>query len=152
VCDRNRLHGVTGGFRSSRLSTVPSVWTHTSCAAPNREHPACRLYVERCAAVCRMYISLFKVEEYSRRALRACSSCLLLDPEDGNSMLLRNVSSSCRPDGAQNALYTSVMGQAVIYATGRKVAVSVPDEVTGFFFSICLILPAALGPGGRPSL
>jgi hypothetical protein len=76
---------------------------------------------------------------------------LLLDPEDGNIMLLRNVSTSYRPDGAQNALYTSVMGHAVRYATGRKVAVSIPDEVTGFFFSIYLILPAALGPGVDPA-
>jgi hypothetical protein len=32
------------------------------------------------------------------------------------------------------------------YATSRKVAGSSPDEVTEFS-SICLILPAALGPG-----
>jgi hypothetical protein len=34
----------------------------------------------------------------------------------------------------------------VHYATSRKVAGSIPDEVIGFF-SIDLILPAALGPG-----
>jgi hypothetical protein len=33
------------------------------------------------------------------------------------------------------------------YATGRKVTGSRPDEVNNFFFSIYLILPAALGPG-----
>jgi hypothetical protein len=31
--------------------------------------------------------------------------------------------------------------------TGRKVVGSSPDEVIVFFFSIYLILPAALGPG-----
>jgi hypothetical protein len=44
------------------------------------------------------------------------------------------------------------MGHAVAlwlkhYAKSRKVAGSKPDEVNEFFFSICLILPAALGPG-----
>jgi hypothetical protein len=33
------------------------------------------------------------------------------------------------------------------YATSRKVAAPNPDEVNGFF-SVDLILPAALGPGG----
>jgi hypothetical protein len=33
------------------------------------------------------------------------------------------------------------------YAASRKVAGSRPDEVIEFFFSIYLILPAALGPG-----
>jgi hypothetical protein len=32
------------------------------------------------------------------------------------------------------------------YATSRKVAGSIPDEVIGFFFSIYLILPAAPWP------
>jgi hypothetical protein len=33
------------------------------------------------------------------------------------------------------------------YATSRKIVGSIPDEVNEFFFSICLILPAALGSG-----
>jgi hypothetical protein len=37
------------------------------------------------------------------------------------------------------------------YATSRKVAVSIPDEVVGFV-SIDVILPAALWPWGRLSL
>jgi hypothetical protein len=38
-----------------------------------------------------------------------------------------------------------------VYATSRKVGGSSPDEVVGFF-SINLILPAALWPWGRLSL
>jgi hypothetical protein len=37
-------------------------------------------------------------------------------------------------------------GSVVVKATSRKVAGSIPDEAIGFF-SVDVILPAALGPG-----
>jgi hypothetical protein len=66
----------------------------------------------------------------------------------GNSFITKFTSQFLPTLSTRSVFHTSAMRHAVVmrYATSRKVAGSRPDEVNEFF-SIYLILPAALGPG-----